>query len=153
MWQRIQTVYLLLAAVAMTLLLFLPMGIATDPLTGTYKLTATIFFNTTDLSINPGGSWGLLFVAAISVLTSFVTVFLFRKRILQIRLSIFNILVIIGFLVFFGIEAYQFCHTAGFDFGIKVWLALPLIAIILLWLAIRAIGADEALVRASNRLR
>ncbi|MDO4673305.1 MAG: DUF4293 domain-containing protein [Porphyromonadaceae bacterium] len=150
MWQRIQTLWLLLAGVAMTLLLFFPMGMgsASD---GGYE------FLTIGARKIGGGitdpTWGLFFVDLLSVLLSFVTIFLYKKRVLQIRLSVVNALVIVGMLIYYAMLTYNFLSVHNLSYGFKFWFAMPIISIVFLYLAIRNIGADEAKVRALDRLR
>jgi hypothetical protein len=60
-------------------------------------------------------------------------------------------LMIIGWYVVYGVFS-QVLMT-GFDFHIKFAACLPLVAFILLWLARHSILADEALVRAADRIR
>ena len=83
-----------------------------------------------------------------------VTIFLYRKRILQIRLSVFNGLLMIGF---YGLFIYYMSTIGAGDeemnYSLKIALGLPLVCLILDYLAIRNIGADEVLVRSLDRLR
>ena len=89
----------------------------------------------------------LLVVAALS----FVTIFLFKKRMLQIRLTIFSSVVLIGY--YLALVAYLFMLAEDTTFSASWTICLPFAALILNWLAIRGIGADEALVKAYDRLR
>ncbi len=118
-------------------------------------------FDVTGLSTDAGErseliypAWALLVLAAVIALIAMVTIFLFRKRILQIRLSIFNALLMLGF---YGLFIYQLWDIKQivdtFSFSGKIALTFPLISLILDYLAIRNIGADEILVRSLDRLR
>ena len=92
----------------------------------------------------------MIFIGLITLL-HIVVIFLFRKRILQMRMLGFTIILLIGLT---GLLMY-FIH-AGFDdvsVSYKIPLIFPLIAAILDYLSIRAIGKDEALVRSINRIR
>lgn len=85
------------------------------------------------------------------VLLHILAVFMYKKRIRQIRTVVFTIILLLGL---FGLFFY-FTY-AGFDnakVAFKVPMVFPLIAIILDYLAIRAIGKDEALIRSLNRIR
>ena len=99
-------------------------------------------------------TWALMTLSALISLLALVTIFLFRRRMLQIRLCTFNTLLIVGF---YGLFAFYLWRLAGsmdaFTFNFRIALAFPLISLILNWLAIRAIGADEMLVRSLDRLR
>jgi hypothetical protein len=79
----------------------------------------------------------------------FITILLYRHRMIQIRLCLFNSVVLLGLQ---GIIIYCMITAApGAVFSLTV--AFPLIAAILLVLAIRYIGRDEAVVKSLNRLR
>ena len=91
-----------------------------------------------------------IFIGLITVL-HLIIIFLYKKRILQIRLLAFTIVLLIGLT---GLIIY-FLY-AGFDkvnVVFKIPTVIPLVAVILDYLAIRAIGKDEALVRSINRIR
>lgn len=148
MLQRIQTVYLLIASVLMLAATVTPLA------TFYYEGNAVVFEamgmyqdgNITD------STWGLFAVGAISSLLALVTVFLYKTRMLQIRLSVFNIVVMIGFYLYFGFLIFRINPELQFQ-KIGVGIIMPVIAVILTYLAIRKIGADEMLVRSLNRLR
>ena len=92
---------------------------------------------------------------AVIALVAFITIFLFRNRILQIRFCIFNAILMIGFYALLGYYYWNAQKVAGahFDLNLKIALTFPVVSIILDYLAIRNIGADEALVRSLERLR
>lgn len=99
--------------------------------------------------------WGFIVLLEIIVVLSIVTLFSFKWRMRQIRLCVFNICLLVGFYAFFFyflmyVVKVQFTWTT---LNIKFILALPFVAIVLNFLAIRSIGADEALMRSLNRLR
>jgi len=70
---------------------------------------------------------------------------------LQIRLTIFSSVVLIGY--YLALVAYIFMLAEDTSFTPSWTICLPFVSIILNWLAIRGIGADEALVKAYDRLR
>ena len=99
-------------------------------------------------------TWALFAIGATSALLSVATVFLYKTRILQIRISVFNIFLMIGFYLYFGFLIFNINPEAGLQFQkIGVGVIMPVIAIILTYLAIRKIGTDEILVRSFHRLR
>ena len=71
---------------------------------------------------------------------------------LQIRLTIFSTILLIGYYITLIAFAYLMLPNDS-SFSASWSVCLPFVAIILNWLAIRAIGADEALVKAYDRLR
>lgn len=92
----------------------------------------------------------LIFIGIIAAL-HLVAIFLYKKRILQIRVLAFTIILLLGLCGMFFYFTY-----ASFDevkVAFKVAVALPIVCIILDWLAIRAIGKDEALIRSMDRIR
>lgn len=150
MFQRIQTVFLLLTAAAMAVASVTPL--------------AFLFFEGRDVAFEAMGvyrdgmlsdsTWGLFVIGCIGSVLPLVTVFLYKKRMVQIRLSIFNLIVMIGFYLYFAFLLFKLLSVQGMQFQkIGIGIIMPVIAIILTSLAIRKIGADETLVRSLNRLR
>lgn len=135
MIQRIQSIYLLVTAVLGVLLCCFPMASAAD---FTLKIGCNVTYS------------GLI---VIMPLLSLVTIFLYKKRILQMRLCSLNIVINALTMVASGLFLYL-AHAAGADDLKFYWptVIMP-INIILLYLAVRAIGKDEALVRSLDRLR
>ena len=153
MLQRIQTVYLLLIVALTIATLFFPLAVlqAGNDLFSFDASGVSTLMGEPEL-IYP--TWGLFALAAIIAIVALVTIFLFKRRILQIRLCVFNALLMIGFYGFFAYLAYNFTSSfAEMSLQVKFGLAFPLINLILDYLAIRNIGADEALVRSLDRLR
>ncbi|HZH70904.1 MAG TPA: DUF4293 domain-containing protein [Mariniphaga sp.] len=147
MIQRIQTVYIFIAAVLTALLLGL--DFAELAVNGEWYI-----FNSGGISDGENVIYNglplMVFIILITLL-HLVAVFMYKKRILQIRLLSFTIILLLGLL---GILFY-FLHSGfeNIDVAYKVPMAFPLIAVILDYLAIRAIGRDEALVRSLDRIR
>lgn len=147
MIQRIQTVYLLIVAGLLITAMCLPMGYFIDAM-GEHPFKALgMGANATFQS-----TWGLFGILMLGTLVTAATIFLFKNRMLQIRMTIFNSLLLIGYYVAF--LAFYFAlknETNAFRIG---WaLCLPLVSIILNILAIRAIGRDEVMIKAADRLR
>ena len=95
--------------------------------------------------------WALFAILLVVAALSFGTIFLFKKRMLQIRLTIFSSVMLIGY--YLVLVAYIFMLAEETTFSASWTICLPFAGIILNWLAIRGIGADEALVKAYDRLR
>lgn len=117
----------------------------------------TVLFEAMGIYLNGilnDSTWGLFVVGLISSVLALITVFLYKQRMLQIRLSIFNIVVMIGFYLYFGFVLFKIFPVENLQFQkVGIGVIMPLIAIILTILAIRKIGEDEALVRSLQRLR
>lgn len=153
MLQRIQTVYLLLIVALTIATLFFPLAVlqAGNDLFSFDASGVSTLMGEPEL-IYP--TWGLFALVTVIAIVALVTIFLFKRRILQIRLCVFNALLMIGFYGFFAYLAYNFTSSfAEMSLQVKFGLAFPLINLILDYLAIRNIGADEALVRSLDRLR
>nr|WP_319569688.1 DUF4293 domain-containing protein [uncultured Draconibacterium sp.] len=93
----------------------------------------------------------LMILIGIIAVLHIVAIFLYKKRILQIRILGFTIILMLGLFGLFFYFTYASFEEVKVAF--KVAVALPLASIILDWLAIRAIGKDEALVRSLDRIR
>jgi hypothetical protein len=147
MIQRIQTVYLFISALLIASLMkltFAELSVNNE----LYTFVAKGIFNGEELIFN--GMAIFVFIPVIALL-HFITIFLYKKRILQIRILVFSIVLLLGLFGLFFYFSY-----AGFDgakIAFKIPVAFPLVAVILDYLAIRAIGKDEALIRSLNRIR
>ncbi|MGQ1891954.1 DUF4293 domain-containing protein [Thermophagus sp. OGC60D27] len=155
MIQRIQTVYLFLAALLTGTLFFMTIAdMAT--MDSFYELTWKGIFKveseTTTTLVVPTMALSILTIAATAI--SFITIFLFKKRVLQIRLCGLNMGLLpglSGLIYYLGKTGAKNLNVTDLSFN---WpLVFPLIALILVFLAIRAIGKDEALVRSMDRIR
>ena len=154
MIQRIQTLYLLLVVVLTGLALWLPL---VDFTVGADTCTLTAFGlkDAAGITLLPTVYLGV--VLAATCLLPLVTIFLFRRRLLQIRLCVVEMVLLLGSLVMEGV--YYFLswrvfsdltfHTQGF----KPAIMLPLVCLLFAFLAARAIFRGEMLVRAADRIR
>ena len=95
--------------------------------------------------------WALFVILLVSAALALFTIFLFKKRMLQIRLTVFSTILLIGYYITLGVFIYMLKGDA--HFRVALGACLPFIAIVLNWLSIRAIGKDEMLVKAYERLR
>ncbi|MDR1258660.1 MAG: DUF4293 domain-containing protein [Tannerellaceae bacterium] len=155
MLQRIQTVYLLIIAGLAVAMMFLPLAVLQR---GSEHYILGVFGVTEAAPSQPEliyPVWGLFVLTAIIALLAVVTAFLYKNRIRQIRICVFNAIVMIGFYGFFAFLIYGVMKREIDDLSVSVQIALsfPLISLILDYLAIRNIGADEVLVRSVERLR
>lgn len=150
MLQRIQSVFLLLASAAMLVASVTPLAIFL------YNTNLAVF-EAMGVYLNgqlTDSTWGLFVVGAASSILALFTIFLYKNRMLQIRFSVFNIFLMIGFYLYFGFIVYQLYSVESLQFQkVGIGIIMPVIAIIFTFLAIRKIGADEVLVRSLNRLR
>ena len=149
MIQRIQSVYLLAVTILMIICMCSPVG---SIIAGTQEISefGTLFITLPD-GTKDFAPWALFVILLVVAILSFGTIFLFKKRMLQIRLTIFSSVVLIGY--YMALVAYIFMLAEEASFSPSWTICLPFVCLILNWLAIRGIGADEALVKAYDRLR
>lgn len=160
MIQRVQTLYLFLVVILSAVMFFTPIG-------GFYNKTTLEVYDLTFMGVflqdnmqtvenNPSVMpvWGLSILTAVIPVIALISIFLYRKRVLQARFNVFNILLMVGYyaLLFFYIWIGKQKLHADESF-LCVPSSFPLISIILSALAIRGILKDEALVRSLDRLR
>jgi protein-S-isoprenylcysteine O-methyltransferase Ste14 len=69
----------------------------------------------------------------------------------QIRILVFTFVLLLGLFGLFFFFSYT--GFTGAKAAFKIPVVFPIVAIILDYLAIRAIGKDEALIRSLNRIR
>ncbi len=147
MIQRVQTVHLLISIILLSSLFWLPLA---EISVGEVLYTLSIKGISGSEGVVFQGLPLLLFLTLL-ILLHLIVIFLYRKRILQIRLLVFTIVAMLGFsgiLVWFAYAGFK-----GATVGFKIPIAIPWVAIILDYLAIRNIGKDEALIRSIDRLR
>lgn len=150
MIQRIQTVYLLIVAIALSATLLLPVGSFYTSST-VYEITNLLVYGAGRI-ISAYTTVPLLGILVIGDILSLVAIFLYRKRSMQIRLSK---MVLAAIVLYYAVAAYLIGSVlSGYGKFVPSWgICLPLISIIPCWLAICAIKRDEKLVRSYDRIR
>ena len=155
MIQRIQTVYLLVVTILATVTLLSPLGGLENVQTATiYTLSYQGL-----MQLSPTGStlmantWMLTALMVLIPVLSIITIFLFNKRFLQIRLIIFNIVLMAGFYGLLFIYLWQFGKSLEANKFLEVVSAFPLVNIVLSFLALRSVMKDQALIKSLNRIR
>lgn len=121
MIQRIQTLFLLAAS----------------------ALTFSLFFSVM-ANVTP-----VLIMIIVSFSVSFVSIFMYRKRVLQIRLNVFNTVILIalqGWILWLYLSAQDITY-------LTTTVVFPAVSAILSMMAIKYIARDEAMVRSTSRLR
>ena len=150
MIQRIQTIYLLLVCVLMSLTLCSPLAILSGG-EQIYLFNDCGFYLGTE---NVSPNWGVLTFAGLSAIMALVSIFLYKNRKKQMKIVNFNNLLIVLFYATFGV---YFLYTSGrlnLSFlNVSFGIALPLVALVFNILAYLKIKADEKLVQSLNRIR
>ncbi|WP_075589763.1 DUF4293 domain-containing protein [Labilibacter marinus] len=153
MIQRIQTIYLLLAFAFGASMFFTPQitFMAEVEYILNFKGINAVEPSETTKSI---ATTALTILLVLTPLVSLASILLFKKRMIQIRLCSANIGLLIGVTAL----AYYFGTVANKELGTtiisyKLSMVFPIVGAILNFLALRAIGKDEALVRSMDRIR
>lgn len=144
MLQRIQTLYLLAVSVLMSVLCFVPMAHYT--IDGAEESLVAFDF------------WWVGVVFALCALVPFVVIWLYKNRLAQIRFLCAEVVLLVGAQIFalwysIGITRAVEAESAISMSSIATPTFFPVVCIILVWLAIRAIWKDEMLVRSLDRIR
>lgn len=160
MIQRIQSIYLVLAGIFSAFTCFVPVA--------TFNHTdgkGAIWFHMS--SIEYYGSvlfeslsemtgrhpWGLAVMAALTTILAVVAIFCFKNRKRQVKMVNVCSLINVVWYVAFAAYAFSVKSRTAFDLSLEVGCLFPLLSLITLFLAKRAIKHDEALVRAADRIR
>lgn len=155
MIQRIQTIYLLLVVILSIVTLFsVQAGFLGNADAVQYILNYKGVLRVTETGgVFVQNVWALTALCALIPAIAVTTVLTFKKRLLQIRLSIINSVLLAGYYALLFIYLWQAGNVLNADWYLEIVTAFPLVNIILTFLAIRAIGKDEALIKSLNRLR
>ncbi len=171
MLQRIQTVYLLITFVLSSLLFFIPFaGLdfvgsnSEGVLLNEYVYKVIGLRESVEVDGVVTSSWyaisaALLALEIVVLLCNIVGIGLYKNRIFQMRFNTLSILLNLGFYPLFFLFAWssseRLSAELNVDFSIHYYLPIvfPLINMLLTYLAIRAIGKDEALIRSLDRIR
>lgn len=142
MIQRIQSLYMLVVAVLFGVLVVTPM--------------ADFSLMNQPVTITDGGlaicNYLLMALEAVVILVALVSIFFYKKRVIQIKLTMLNMVLILGTYPLLAVYLFL-AHSSNLDFRLHIGVVFPLIAAILSYLAVRAIRKDEELVRSVNRIR
>ncbi|MCR5820546.1 MAG: DUF4293 domain-containing protein [Bacteroidaceae bacterium] len=174
MWQRIQTLWLVLAALLCIVCLSLPIGRFIDargeetatlynlwvhvptarPAIGMPMAEAAEPVLQTEAAgshlFTPWALFALLLIVATSLIAD---IFLFQHRLVQSRLAMLCCILLIAWYGVYTFFAMMLAERFMADFQLTPWAALPAMACIFSYLAFRSILKDEMLVRSLDRLR
>lgn len=152
MIQRIQSVYLFLMSACAIVCMCLPIGRFVND--GKLLAEWTNLSLTTADGIRNYESWALFVLLFFVAVVSFLNIFLFKRRMLQVRITIFAGFLLLGYCLVYGLFVYRFLgRFDGSQFIFSWATSLPVIAMILDYLAFRGIMKDEMLIRTLDRLR
>lgn len=157
MIQRIQTVYLAIAAVLMALPVLIPGGLelASADATGTvFSLFAEKVVERGDVVNTLEVPYGLIASLMVGLVLTVYAIMKFKNRKLQMKIIQASMLVQLVFGAFVFFYAGKLANLAvGGELTYSPSLAIVLVNLILLFLAFRGVKKDDALVRSADRLR
>ncbi|HPS10182.1 MAG TPA: DUF4293 domain-containing protein [Paludibacteraceae bacterium] len=157
MIQRIQTVYLILVAVLMTLAAVLPVAEYFDVAKNiVYQLDMRGF-----VQLNPDGTFlsaistnPVTFIFGIILVVTIMTIFKYKNRKQQFRLCTVNFLLILIYTIVLAVVIFVGKNKlVGTELTLKIPAVFSIVALILNYLAMRGIAKDENLVKSMDRLR
>ncbi|KIO74948.1 hypothetical protein TH53_23445 [Pedobacter lusitanus] len=150
MIQRVQSIWLFLAALTLFLLLISPILSTGNPPAGLTYQIGGVYSKTDGAKVE---SFTALFGGTIVVgLICLVNIFSFRNRSLQKRIILLTIILI---LILIGWTAANLLNIPNIlqEFKLSIGAFLPILSIIFCLLAIRGINNDDKLIRSADRLR
>lgn len=95
----------------------------------------------------------LSILLTVATFVSLISIFVFKKRILQIRLCGLNMALLLGSTGMIYFLGTQLIDELTGVLSYKITAALPVIACILTFLALKAIAKDVALLKSMDRIR
>ena len=157
MFQRIQTVFLIVAMAACAACFFLPFwNYVSESPAYNYQLTLlSVKLISGNIQIIDFGTLPIVALASVSALLSLYSMFNFKNRPMQIKINSFNVFITIIFIGVIYLLLPNMLHKA-LPNAVSEWgfgLLLPLISLVCLILANVFIKNDENLVKSSDRLR
>ena len=154
MIQRIQSIYLFLAALASGATFLPPLSI------GSFQNAAATVVAAQDGLLNVFDNTGLMVLTASVSILALITLFLFKKRPLQLNIIKALLamalvgLILLGFMVKTNLDAFNSNDPSNGILTLNpLGFIAPFVAIVLSVLAYRSIKKDEILVRSADRLR
>lgn len=164
MIQRIQSVYLLAVLLLWASIFFLPVSIKSispDPAqnilkTISYRLDVyrVLKFEGKEMVLKSPG-YLLAVLAVLGILSAIISVFYYKNRSKQIKVCRFSLLIAAAFIAadFFLSEAMGKEYAVESNVQYQAASYFPILQIILLMMAIKAIKKDDDLVKAADRIR
>lgn len=151
MIQRIQSLYLLLSALVGIICLSQPLGTFFTAQHERHAELFNLWVRFPETGQHVFSPWALFALLLIVTTLTFLDIFLFTRRALQMRVATLCMVLLVGYYAYLVAFAYMFKGDGSFT--PSVWAALPFVSIVLDYLAFRGILRDEMLVKSLDRLR
>lgn len=149
MIQRIQSLYLILIIALMILMFLFPLAefLINEQFYSFYhngvKNSNVFLYHTYPQTI----------LIVVITLFSVITIFLYKNRNFQMRLCRLNMMLLLGLLILLGFYIYKFIQSENAIWSFSVFSIVPIITIILYYLAYKGIKKDDNLVKSIDRIR
>ena len=151
MIQRIQSLYMLVSVALGIACLSLPLGYFCSSMSERYADLYNLWVRTSETGSISFSPWALFALLLVVTTLTFLNIFLFRRRALQMRVLTLCMVLLVGYYAFLAFFAYM--YKGDGTFTPSVWAAFPFVCIVLDYLAFRGVLKDEMLVRSLDRLR
>lgn len=152
MLQRKQTLFLLLALILTVVCLCLPAGMFYSSGMQPSSLMLNLWVKLPDGS-HDHSVWPMFAALLLSCPVTVAAILSYKNRIFQSRLCLMSMLLMLAWYAACAVYGYASPCVAEASFTPSIAAALPLVNVILLLMARHAILADEAMVRAADRIR
>ena len=153
MIQRIQSLLLLIAAILTGVLCLTPFATILSE-GALLKQTVWGIHTTGEVAEMIVRTTPMGILTILATLLPLVTIFLFKRRELQMRLCVVEIVLLLGLCVYMGMYLFQSGSEAITDrLAFAPVDLFPVIAIVLMFIALKRIVRDEILVRSLDRIR
>jgi len=151
MIQRIQSLYLLISAILGVVCLSMSLGYFTTAEGERVADLFNLWTRCTETGAHNFAPWALFALLTVTTTFTFLDIFLFTRRALQMRILTISIILLVGYYGFLAF--FVFVVNGDFSYTPSISAAFPFICIVLDYLAFRGILKDELLVRSLDRLR
>ena len=98
-------------------------------------------------------NWLIMLFWVVCLIITGMTIFMYKNRKRQVQFSIAGLILSLILSSFFFLNVWMVSKQVSGNYSFKVYMIFPVISAILIYLAIRAIGKDEMLVRSIDRIR
>lgn len=151
MIQRIQTIYLVLIVILSGLLLSGDLILMSNGSGTPFAISFTGLKDTSGEMLQR--LWPLTIIIGLVPLLALIAIFLYRKRPLQMRITMIVLLLSVGTIIMGAFYVAMLDKKIDVTIIWKVKALFPLISAILAWLAYRNILKDDMMVKSYDRLR
>ena len=152
MIQRIQSIFLFAALCFLIPMFFVPVAELVYETGEILSFNLTGFYYT-ELGTAAGISsqYSIMAFGILICALNLITIFMYKSRLLQLRLCIYNMILLVGLSGVMLFVLYNVTNVSSVSFRLPI--VFSLVAIILHYLAYRGIRKDELMVQALSRLR